>query len=293
MTLSFKTLLTTALTLIIGTALLCVAPTARAMAEKKQFLPITAVYLVRDTGPEGAYREKVRWVINNADIWSNLSVMLTLLPADRTPDAHPLQNKVDDMIILTRDELNGMTGIDVYLSSIGIMTVERGAEHAYFADTNLMWDFLESEQANLSSFDNFTETEYSKKDKGIVATLNLNQNLPNPHWLIDDAEKLKLYNSYLKGIKAYSDWALRIEKQQENFDALGLFVLYLNYPDAPAEIATVSRNSIRLSNSKVTTSFYQDTQDRYPVFRRMAQEVIAHNAKYKKQEVDAVSKREF
>ena len=294
MNLSFKTLLTAPLALIAGTTLLLGGQPAHAASDKKQYLPVTAAYLVRDEGGSGAYKEKVRWIVNNNDMWDHLSVMLPLLPVDRTPNADPLANSVEDIIVLTRNELNGMTGIDVYLSSIGIMTIERGAEHAYFADTNHMWDFLDNEQGQESSFDDFTEdSKINKKETGIVATLNLNQNLPNPHWVVNDPEKLKLYNSYLKGIKAYSDWDLRLEKQQENFDALGLFVLYLNYKDAPAEIATISKNSIRLSNSKVTTNYYQDSQDQYAVFRRMAQEVIAHNAKYKKQEVEAVSKREF
>lgn len=294
MTLSLKKLLTATLALIAGTTFLLDTPSAQAAGDKKQYLPVTAVYLVRDESGSGAYKEKVRWVVNSSDTWDHLSLMLPLLPIDRTPNADPLTNAVDDIIVLTRDELNGMTGLDVYLSSIGIMTVERGAEHAFFADTNMMWDFLDTEQGQESSFENFTEeSQINKKEPGIVATLNLNQNLPNPHWVVNDPEKVKLYNSYLKGIKAYSDWDLRLEKQQENFDALGLFVLYLNYKDAPAEIATVSKNSIRLSNSKITTTYYQDSQDQYPIFRRMAQEVIAHNAKYKKQEVDAVSKREF
>ena len=294
MTFSFKPLLTAALTGIALTALAFSTSVSHA-AERKQYLPVTAVYLVKDASVASGYKEKVRWVLNNPDIWENMSQMLTLLPSDRTVNADPRKNEVDDVIILIRNELNGMTGFDVYISSVGIMTIDRGAEHAYFADTNLMWEFLEGEQENLSTFDNFAEAEYSKTEKGIVATLNLNQNLPNPHWQVpaDDTEKIKLYNSYLKGIRAYSDYDLRMEKQEENFDSLGLFVLNLNYPEAPAEVATVSKNSIRLSNSKVTTSFYQDTQDQYPIFRRMAQEMITHNAKYKKQEVEAVGKREF
>jgi hypothetical protein len=294
MTLSFKKLLTALLALIAGSTLIFSAQPSHAASDKKQYLPVTAVYLVRDESGSGGYKEKVRWVVNGSDIWDHLNTMLPLLAVDRTPNADPLTNDVDDIIVLTRNELNGMTGLDVYLSSIGIMTIERGAEHAYFADTNMMWDFLDNEQGLESSFKNFTEeSEINKKEPGIVATLNLNQNLPNPHWVVNDPEKVKLYNSYLKGIKAYSDWDLRLEKQQENFDALGLFVLYLNYKDAPAEIATISKNSIRLSNSKITTTYLQDSQDQYPIFRRMAKEVIAHNAKYKKQEVDAVSKREF
>lgn len=294
MTLSLKTLLTATLALTAGAALLLAAPSAK--ADRKQFLPVTAVYLVKDSGPGGQYQEKVRWVVNNPDIWHNLSRMLPLLPIDQTANPSPVQNEADDMIILTRDELNGLTGIDVYLSPVGIMTIERGAEHAYFADTNLMWEFLENEQQEHSSFDTFINGEddkINKKAKGIVATLNLNQNLPNPHWMVEDPERLKVYSAYLKGIRPYSDWELRVEQQQENFDALGLFVLYLNYPDAPSEIATISNNSIRLSNAKLTTTYYQDTQDQYPIFRRMAQEMIAHKAKYKKQESDAVDKREF
>ena len=57
MNLSFKTLLTAPLALIAGTTLLLGGQPAHAASDKKQYLPVTAAYLVRDEGGSGAYKE--------------------------------------------------------------------------------------------------------------------------------------------------------------------------------------------------------------------------------------------
>ena len=80
---------------------------------------------------------------------------------------------------------------------------------------------------------------------------------------------------------------------EEKFDNLGHFILTLNYPNAPAQIAIVGKENIRLSNNVITSRFYQDTEKYYTFFRDQAREMVVHKEKAKDQEAESISRRQF
>ena len=183
-------------------SLICISLLAafpdRALAEETAFSPIHAMYMVRDDTAESGYREAIRWSITTPDDWNRFYNNIPSMPQDTSADPDPLKNKVEDVIILTHTDSNGLTGYDIYVSTLGIMVISRSAKHEYYKDNNKLRAFLEDEQKRRASFDQFLKNSVSKKSMGIVVTFNINQSLPNPMWLIDDTENIRLYNSFLK-----------------------------------------------------------------------------------------------
>lgn len=264
----------------------------KALANDAAATQVIASYLVRDNSTASGYKERIRWVLNS-DTWNRLALIVPNMPLDRTENPSPFKSGAEDIIVLTRNDVNGMTGKDIYLSNIGIMVIERSAEHAYFKDTNKFWDFLEEEQGEHSLLENLNEEGFDSKAPGIVVVYNLNQNLANPNWKINEPEALELYQSYMKGMVAYSDYDLKYTLDTSKFDKLGLFTLYLNYDSAPAKVATIAKGSLRLSNPVTSTIYYQDTKDQYTVLKGLAAAMLTQDEKQKKEEREAVSKREF
>jgi hypothetical protein len=265
----------------------------RARADETPFTPVQAMYMVRDSAAQAGYREVFRWSITAPDDWKRFYNNIPSLPQDTSADPDPLKNQVDDIIILTHTDSNGLTGYDIYVSPLGIMVITRGATHQYYQDNNKFRAFLEDEQKRRASFDNFLKNEVPKNSMGMVVAYNINKSLPNPKWLIDDPENLRLYNSFFKVLTPLSGKPLDAAIEEEGFDKLGHFVLTLNYANAPAQIAVVGKKNIRMSNNTITSRFYQDTGKYYTFFRDQAREMISTKEKVKEREAEAISRRQF
>lgn len=256
------------------------------------FVPVDVIYLMKSPESPSGYKEKIRWTISSPSDWERFFVNIAGLPLDETK-ADPLKNKADDLIILTRNDANKLTGLDIYISTYGIMYVNRGAKHGYFADKNKFRKFLEEEQKLNASFESFGGKKIDPKSTGIVVEYNINQNMPNPSWLIDTPDMVHMYSSFLKGLKPYDHYELTWIVNGERYDDFGNFVLVLNYAGAPARIATITKKSIRLSNSFIETTYYQDPDDYYNFFKDQVRERINYNEKYKNQATEAIDKRQF
>jgi hypothetical protein len=257
------------------------------------FTPVNVLYLVKDPDSPFGYKEKLQWSINSSADWERFYKTMLSLPEDKGINPDPLKAKVDDIIVLSRKDANNLTGFDIYISQKGIMSVHRDAVHTYYPDSNKLWDFLKEEQSHHASFDAFSKNiEISKKSIGIVATYNINQNIPNPVWLVDDPAKVTTYDSYFLALKPYTEFELRFSAEKIDFDDMGIFILNLNYPDAPGNIATVTQKSIRISKGAINSRFYQDTQDYYNFYKSQAREMMNYNERFG-DKLKSKSEREF
>lgn len=264
-----------------------------ALAGPNDATPITAFYFIRDPAAPTGYKETIHWEITNATDWENFYRNIPALPRDKSVEPDPFLHFADDIIVLTRNDVNGFTGFDIYLSARGLTKVTRSASHYYYPDNNGFRKFLEEEQSQRSSFESFDRQTISTKTPGIVVTYNVNKNIPNPTWLIDKNEDRYLYDSFLKTLKPFEDFEMNWIAGNEDFDGFDLFVLYLNYKGAPARIATVSKKHIRLSNPKVTKDFYQDPEDYFNYFKTQAREMMEYRSKYKSNESNAIKRSRF
>lgn len=265
---------------------------AQAADDSIPFSPVSAVYLVKDKTSAFGYKERLRWSINTSEDWDRFYKIMPGFPYDKTVNPDPLKANVDDMIVLSRKDANKLTGFDIYLSAIGIMAMERQAEHKYYPDSNNLWTFLKEEQRQNASFENLTNSKAADSNTaGIVATYNINRNMINPTWAVTTQDRIASYDSYFMALKPYTDFELKYSAPQMNYDDVGVFVLNLNYPNAPAKIAAVTSKTIRLSNSFIKTTYYQDPQDYYNFYKSQAREMLNYNMKYGN--VKDVDERQF
>lgn len=272
---------------------LIAAPQAKAETPES-FSPVNVVYLIRDESAPNGYREKFHWQIRSQEDWNRFYDTLPGLPLDKTNNSDPMKSKVDDMIIMSREDANKLTGFDIYLSNLGIMIVRRGATHTYFPDTNKFRAFLEQEQKTRSSFETFLDNkEIAKNAQGMTIIYNVNKNIPNPTWLIDKPDDLALYSDFFKGLTPIPPFDLRYHYGDENYDDTGVFFLTLNYPGSPGENAAVTKRSIRVSTPFISSEYLQDTKKYYQYFKAQANEMINYNQKYKVNELEADERREF
>jgi hypothetical protein len=262
-------------------------------AGTNDYTPITAFYFLKDPKEASGYKEKIHWEITNATDWENFYRNIPALPKDKSVEPDPFLHGAEDIIVLTRNDVNGFTGFDIYLSARGLTMVVRGANHYYYPDNNGFRKFLEEEQSQRSSFESFDHKDIDIKAPGVVVTYNVNQNIPNPTWLVKNNDDKNLYDSFLKTLKPYEDNQMNWIAGNENFDGFDLFVLHLNYPGAPAKIATVSKKNLRLSNPKVIKTYYQDTEDYFNYFKTQAREMMDYRAKYKSNESNAIKRSRF
>lgn len=281
------------LTILFCLTLLILTGAAPAQADSIIFRPIDAVYMVRDPGTKDGYKEKLRWQVNSPDDWARFYENLPNLPKDNTTNADPLNGKVDDMVVFTHTDDNDLTGYDIYVSNLGIMKVTRGATHQIYPDTNQLRAYLIEEQKDRASFESLSGDSVSSKSNGIIVTYNINESIPNPVWRISEQNDIRIYDSFFKALKPLTGAKLKSARSGENFEGFGTFVMNLNYPRAPARIATVGKTSIRMSNGFISTDFYQDTQNFYKFFKDQAREMIKYKEKFKSEEEQAEDKRKF
>lgn len=282
-------------TIVLLFALALLSPLSRAHAQAGTvlFTPVTVLYLIKDSDSQFGYKEKLRWSINTIADWDRFYKTMLSLPLDKSVNPDPLKSKTNDLIILSRKDSNQLTGFDIYISPKGIMAVHRDANHQFFPDTNKLWDFLKEEQKKNASFETFSnQSKISPKTLGIVTTYNINQNIPNPVWLVDTPDKIAVYDSFFVALKPYTPFELQFKIDTSNFDNVGTFILNMNYPKAPASLVTVTQNSIRLSTGVINTKFYQDTEDYYNFYKSQAREMLNYNERFG-DKLKSVSEREF
>lgn len=280
--------------LLLTALLVLTALPARADENTVIFRPVNAVYMVRDAANPTGYVEKVRWTITSSQEWAKFYNYLPDLPKDDFGGSDPLSGRTDDMIVFSHTDDNGLTGFDIYVNGFGIMAIKRGAVHAYYPDANRLWTFLRDEQKERASYEKFSPEAVSKSTRGIVVTYNISESIPNPIWVVNTMDELKIYNSFFKGLRPITGFALRDLEASRDFDSLGTFVMNLNYGGAPAKVATVSNKSIiRLSNGFVRTDFYQDTKDFYKYFKNQARDNIKSQERFKDVNKSNISKGVF
>lgn len=256
------------------------------------FSPVSAIYLVKDNNSTFGYKEKLRWSINTAEDWDRFYNIMPYFPYDKTLNPDPLKANVDDMIVLSRKDSNKLTGFDIYLSAVGIMVVEREADHIYYPDTNKLWGFLKEEQSQNASFENLGSGKaINSNTRGIVVTYNINRNIANPTWAVTAPERVAAYDAYFMALKPYTKFELQYSAPQMTYDDVGVFILNLNYDKAQAMIATVTPKTIRMSTSHIKTTYYQDPQDYYNFYKSQAREMLNYNSKYRN--VKDIDERQF
>jgi len=262
-------------------------------AQAQLFQPVNVKYMVIDPTSKTGYADKAIWTINSENDWARFYNQMLALPKDTAKNPDPLENKVTSMVVMSQKDRNGLTGTDIYVSDLGIMAIKTVAENRIYEDVNGFFKFLSTEQKEKAPFETAGKTKVSNLSSGIVINYNINVDLPNPAWLVQSPDEIKLYNSYLLGIKKRQLVGSTQADAIDVFDDMGSFVLYLNYPTSPAEIATISANSIRLSNLKVSVKFYRDTKKFFTYFKSQAKEVMDFKQQYQPIEVNSDTVKKF
>lgn len=231
-----------------------------------QIAPISAIYYQADPKGKQGFREVFRWRFNAGDDWRRFAHFAPQLPPTTEEKASPFKTSSDDMIAISVKAANGVTGQDYFLSKNGIMISEVKAKHRFYRDMNNMNAFLKEEILNHDGFEKFPGEKFAADRQGIIVRYNINEDLPNPSWLINTQKDVNLYDSFLRNMKPLA----RLQKL--NFDTTGHFVLLLNYPKAPDRFATVGASGIRLSESYSEDKYVKDEKNYYGYFRAMALE---------------------
>lgn len=252
-----------------------------------QTAPVSAVYYQADPDAKQGFREIFRWRFNANDDWRRFAHFAPQMPVSTDEKVNPFKTSPTDMIALSVKDANGVTGQDYFLSENGIMISLVTAEHQFYQDTHRMNAFLKEELLNHKGFEKFPGEKYPPGRQGIIARYNINLDLPNPSWLINQQKDVNLYDSFLRDIKPLS------RLRRENFEAPGHFILLLNYPNAPGRFATIGPQGIRLSRSYSEDRFFKDESNYYQYFRAMALEHKSIAEDVKKEEHKSLENSQF
>lgn len=226
--------------------------------------PVTGTYYKADPSAENGYREIYRWKFNASDEWRRFAHFSTQGAVETEERANPFKSKPAEFIVLSMKDLNGFTGKDYFLSENGLMVSALSGKSSFYQDRHQFHAFLKEELLNHKGFESFPGEKFAHDRQGIIVRYNINEDLPNPSWLINKQKDVNLYDSFLRGLKTSE------KLQKFNFDGIGYFHLLLNYPKAPGKFVAIGPNGIRISQTSSEDTFFKDEKNYFKFFRDMA-----------------------
>ncbi|PZP56340.1 MAG: hypothetical protein DI586_04010 [Micavibrio aeruginosavorus] len=226
------------------------------------------LYRADATAQEG-FTEVYKWRMGESDEWRRFQYLTETMKKGDKETISPFLNKPDELLVLSIKDPNGLTGKDYYLSKNGILISTILARHKYYEDAKLFYKLLKEEVTNQSSFEKFPGEIYPTDSKGIVARYWINQNLPNPSWLIDKQENVNLYDSFMRKLPIiHTEQSMYLN----SFELKGNFILILNYPEAPGKFATIGPSGVRISTIDNEGRYLIDDKSYYDYFYTLTKE---------------------
>lgn len=248
---------------------LCTATGTRAddltESASQVFPNITAIHMVADPASPSGYKEHYRWTSPVSDPWTIFYNAIPSFP-QATKDADPFLNKTDEFFLLTVNNRNMLQGEDIYLSRNGIMQISRETKDTYFVDENSFARFLGKEQLAKAGYDNLS-LPADRDTPGIVVLYNISEQITNPTWLVSDKTEIERYNAFLSMLTPVYKGQEKYEEVDPRYNRLGNYILHLNYPNAPAAVATISGNRVRLSTEYLASSYYGDPKGYFAYYK--------------------------
>ena len=239
---------------------------------------ITSHYYLPIPEKKGEYYNAIQWDINNSNEWINFVNNLQTLPREDKV-TNPFQINLPDIIHVEQINPDKISGSDVYMSKAGIHLVTKMPFDLFYFTNPKLIDFLESQLKEKSSYTETEDQEININSAGIVVTYRGSNTLGNPTWHISSDEDLADYKRYIDELVPIErKTKLRIEEGKEIYDELGSFVLYLNYPDAPSKILSISRQGdVRATKVETLKYLFKDTQGFYDIYKKRAGDIVKGN----------------
>lgn len=222
-----------------------------------------------DPAAKEGFTEVYKWRMNESDEWRRFEYLAESMKKGEKEKVSPFINKPDEMLVMSIKDANGLTGKDYYLSKNGLLVSTILAKDNYYEDVRNFYKFLKEEVTNQSSFEKFPGEVYPMDSKGIVARYWINQNLPNPSWLIDKQHNLNLYDSFMRKLPPINGEQFRYTNP---FEEKGNFILLMNYPEAPGKFATIAPRGIRISTIGNEGRYLIDEKSYYKYFYNLTRE---------------------
>ena len=241
---------------------------SQALAE----VPLQITIYKADPSSSTGYKETYQWRLNENDEWRRFVYLVGKMETARKEDVSPFLRKPDEMIVLSYKDDNGITGKDYYLSPYGLMVTSILAKNTYFVDSHGAFDFLKDQLSHQSSFEKYPGEKISPDTKGIVIRYRINENLPNPAWLVTKDQDVYMYDTFFKKLSPANAGDIAQFMNFQTFEEKGNFSLILNYAHSPARFATIGERGIRLSQLYSTDLFYADPKNYYEYFYNLTQE---------------------
>jgi len=255
--------------------------------------PVLVTHYKTDPKAENGYRQEYQWYMNQNDEWRRFVYLVGKTPTAKKEDISPFLRKPDDMIVLSFKDENGVTGKDYYLSKYGIMVTSILPKNFYYYDTHDFLKFLKEELTQQSSFEKYPGEKISTTTNGIVVRYRINDNLPNPAWLISEQHSVDVYDMFLRNLAVPKPGEINKVINRQSFDEKGYFSLLLNYPKSPAKFATVGADGIRLSRLYSIDTFYKDDKNYFRYFHDMAKESSRTRTKVEEKEKRIIEQGQF
>ncbi len=245
-----------------------------ASAPAKADTPVKAILFVADPNSAQGFVEKYHWQMNQSDEWRRFEFQASQMPPGEKNAVSPYMRKPAELIVLSVKDPNGITGKDYYLSPNGIMISDVGSKNDYFEDTHDFYSMLKEEVTNHSSFEKFDGETIPPESPGIVVHYRINENLPNPVWLVNTQKDVNLYDALMRDLKPYDRIDTKKLILSGSFEKMGNFVINLNYPGAPAKYVTVGLNGLRFSQNFTEERYVLDQKKYFDYFHNIAMDSI-------------------
>lgn len=226
-------------------------------------------------GEGGDYDLEVKWPLENNPQWYGLLDRMNSMEKLESIK-NPVTQKDENVILLIENNTDNISGSDIYISDKGyILRVVRKPVDFYHSTPKRLYGFLDSEMRVLGSDYAVDTKKISTSQDGIVVVFKGNSMLSNPTWVIDDKESLAIYKKFIQDIvkppPGVSSDPGSITEEERNFDVMESFILYLNYPDAPAKMAILKKSGlIRFTKIKLEATCVKDEAKFYQIFERQA-----------------------
>lgn len=226
-------------------------------------------------GQGGDYDLDTKWPLENNPQWYGLLDRIDeMTKLDKVKN--PIAQKDPNVVLLVENNSDGISGSDIYISDQGyILRVLRKPVDFFHSTPKRLYEFLDSEMQVLGGGYSAEIKKVSTSQNGIVVVFLGNSMLSNPTWVINDPDSLKIYKKFINDIisppPGVSTDPGGLTEDDRNFDAMGSFVMYLNYPDAPAKIAILKKTGlIRFTKIKLEATCVKDEAKFFRIFEQQA-----------------------
>ena len=245
-----------------------------------------------DARAENGYRKAYHWKMNKSDEWRRFDYLANeRMSVGEKADVSPFIAKTDKMLVMTTKDDNGITGKDYYLSKNGLMVSEILTKDKYFLDTHQLYPLLQENLKEHTTVETFPGEKIPVNAPGIIVRYLINQDMPNPSWLVNKQKDINFYDSLLRRLKPNEFW--QNAKIKDSFEGKKIFVLSLNYPKAPAKYAIIGVEGIRFSDTDSKDSFLNDDDKYFDFFYNLTMENIKGKIEIKDRERERIERGSF